>query len=181
MTIPPRKWLKVRVLGRILFEESVYSLVFSGRGFDGRRLFPVNLLNAIAFMNMAKAMHNRLYSAYSLENVLASNIALRAPVQNPFGWSVCHDNVNIIRDRVRGDRSDTACNLMRAVESVFIVFVRKSLVAEGRRVRGDIDCKFRSVLQRERVSPFIQKGDSCFIRERPRHNLDSEVVIFRIS
>lgn len=125
MTIIPDEWLRVWVLRQVLIEVSVYRLIFPGRGFINSRLRPVNVLNAISIMSVAKAVHHRLYSAYSLEKVVASHIALRAPVQNSFGWSSFMTmSISSGIGFVAIDCTLSAA-LMLSIESIFVVFVRK--------------------------------------------------------
>ena len=131
-------------------------------------------------MNVAKAVHNRLYSAYSLKEVFTTYAALRAPSENSSWRSVSHDNVSIARDRVFGNASDFVCGLMRFIESVLVVVVGERPVAKSWSVGRDIDRESCSVLQKERVRAFVQKRYTCFCGKRSCHDFDSLFVIFGI-
>ena len=133
---------------------------------------PVNDLDAVAFVNVPEAVHPWFDSTDSPEEVIASHTALGAPVEDPFEGSMRHDDINGIRDRVRGDRGRSIRDVAWIVESVFVVLVCERPVTEGRRVRGDVDCESGSAFQRERVRSFIQKRDPCFVCERPSHGFD---------
>ena len=90
-------------------------------------------------MNASKAVHKWLYSANSVEKVVASHISLRAQVENSLGRSMCHDDRDIIRNRICGSGGPIASKLVFFVESVFVGFVCESPVTKGRCVGGDIN------------------------------------------
>lgn len=84
---------------------------------------PINYFNAIPLVDVAKAVHQRLHPPYSLQKVLATNIALRARVENTLGRSMRHDDVDVLRNRVRSNGDGARCNLLRCIETVFVMRV----------------------------------------------------------
>ena len=142
--------------------------------------FPVNDLHAIAFVDVAETVHLWLYSAYSLEEVVASHVALGTPVQDPFRGSMRHDDINGIRYRLFSDGGRSVGDVTGLIEPVFVVLVCECPVAKGRRVRGDVDCKSDSASQPERVRAFVQERDAGFDGKRPIHGFYRQVAIFRI-
>lgn len=112
MTACPHEGFRVRVLDQVVFDQGLSC-----------GSIPINCFNAISLVNVAEAVHHRLYPPYSLEKILATNIALRARVENTLGWSVRHDDVDVMRNRVRGDGDGARCNLLWCIESVFVVGV----------------------------------------------------------
>ena len=117
----------------------MHSLDLSWRRLLRSGLPPVDGFNTTAFMDVAEAVHQRLYSTYSPEKILASQITLRTPVQYSHRWSMRHNDVYVIWDRLCGNRGDTVFDLIWFVEAVLVGLVCESPVAEGGCVGGDVD------------------------------------------
>ena len=68
-----------------------------------------------------------------MRQVRTAYLALGTPVEDAGGWAVRHNDVDVVRDRVRGDGFGGLSKLMGRVEVIFVVCVGEML---SRGMRG---------------------------------------------
>lgn len=80
------------------------------------RLVPVDDLEAMAFVDVAKTVHHEFDTLYCGEKIRATNITLGTPVEYTFRWPMRHDDGCIFKDgfgAVEAAASDVSEGLLK--------------------------------------------------------------------